>query len=165
MTPQKHLVATTKTLFTLILALIPSLAAAAIIEGTVISISDGDTLTIVDDQKIQHKVRLSAIDAPEKTQPFGQKAKQALSDLCYKKYASVVVIDTDRYGRSVGEVECNGRHANEIMLSRGMAWVYRKYAEGYAHFYRIEEVAKAKRVGLWEETNPIAPWEWRKASR
>lgn len=133
------------------------------INGSVIGIADGDTLTILDGSYSEHKVRLAAIDAPEKAQPFGQKSKQAMSDLCYRKQATVVVIDTDRYGRSVGEVTCDGVYANEAMLQQGMAWVYRKYAKGYGHFYRVEDEAKSLGRGLWADANPVAPWEWRKA--
>lgn len=135
------------------------------IAGSVIGISDGDTLTILDSSKIEHKVRLAAIDAPEKSQPFGQKSKQVMLDLCYRKQASVVIIDVDRYGRSVGEVTCSGVYANEAMLRQGMAWVYRKYAKGYGHFYKVEDEAKSSRRGLWSDASPVAPWEWRKAKR
>lgn len=142
-----------------------ALAEENTLSGVITEISDGDTLVLLSKTNARHKVRLSAIDAPEKSQPYGQKAKQALSDLCYKKSALVVVVDTDRYGRLVGEVTCNGRYANELMLSQGMAWVYRKYAEGYADFYRIENAAKLQRRGLWTDATPIPPWDYRKQAR
>jgi endonuclease YncB( thermonuclease family) len=149
----------------LFLFITTALAEENTLSGVVTEISDGDTLVLLSESNARHKVRLSAIDAPEKSQPFGQKAKQALSDLCYKKAASVLIVNTDRYGRSVGEVTCDGRYANEVMLSQGMAWVYRKHAEGYAHFYRVEEAAKAQRQGLWKDANPIPPWDYRKLTR
>jgi endonuclease YncB( thermonuclease family) len=130
--------------------------------GRVVGISDGDTLTLLDESKVQHKIRLAAIDAPEKAQAFGNRSKQALSDLCYDKVASIKVVDTDRYGRTVGELSCAGTNANEAMVRSGMAWVYRKYAKGYPGLYKLEDEAKAAKRGLWTDSNPVPPWEWRK---
>jgi endonuclease YncB( thermonuclease family) len=97
--------------------------------------------------------------------PFGQRAKEKLSDICYGKQASVIVVDTDRYGRTVGEITCEGVNANEVMIKSGLAWVYRKYAKGHSHLYAFEDDAKAARRGLWVDPNPVAPWDWRKAKR
>ena len=144
---------------------LPIAAYAETIEGRVVGVSDGDTLTMLDAGNTQFKIRLAAIDAPEKAQAFGQRGKEKLSDICYGKQASVTVVDTDRYGRTVGEVVCDGTHANEAMIKSGLAWVYRKYAKGYGHLYAFEEEAKAAKRGLWADTNPVAPWEWRKAKR
>jgi endonuclease YncB( thermonuclease family) len=144
-------------------ALLVSITASAdTLTGRVIGISDGDTLTVLDSSNHQHKIRLAAIDAPEKSQAFGNKSKQALSDLCFNKQASIKVVDTDRYGRTVGEVTCAGTNANDAMVRSGMAWVYRKYAKGYAGLYKLEDEAKAAKRGLWAEANPVPPWEWRK---
>ena len=138
---------------------------AETIEGRVVGVSDGDTLTVLDAGNTQFKIRLAAIDAPEKAQAFGQRGKEKLSDICYGKQASVTVVDTDRYGRTVGEVVCDGTNANEAMIKSGFAWVYRKYAKGYGHLYAFEDEAKASKRGLWADPNPTAPWEWRKAKR
>jgi len=138
---------------------------AETIEGRVVGISDGDTLTVLDAGNTQFKIRLAAIDAPEKAQAFGQRGKEKLSDICYGKQASVTVVDTDRYGRTVGEIVCDGTNANEAMIKSGLAWVYRKYAKGYGHLYAFEDEAKAAKRGLWADPNPTAPWEWRKTKR
>jgi len=135
------------------------------LSGKVISISDGDTLTILDKSNTQTRIRLSAIDAPEKAQAFGQRGKQQLSDICFGKQATVKVVDTDRYGRTVGDVDCEGIKANEAMIRAGLAWVYRKYAKGYDDFYAIEDEARAAKRGLWTDPNPTPPWEWRKQRR
>jgi endonuclease YncB( thermonuclease family) len=135
------------------------------LEGRVIGVSDGDTITILDASKTQVRIRLAAIDAPEKAQPFGQRSKERLSDICYDKQAMIVVVDTDRYGRTVGEVFCGGTNANETMIKSGMAWVYRKYDKGYTHLYAFEDEAKGTKRGLWVDPNPVAPWDWRKAQR
>ena len=148
---------------TTLLFVTPSLADT--LEGRVVGISDGDTLSLLDASKTKVKIRLAAIDAPEKAQPFGQKSKEKLSDICYDKQATVIVVDTDRYGRTVGEVVCGGTNANEVMIKLGMAWVYRKYDKGYLHLYAFEDEAKATNRGLWVDPNPVAPWDWRKVQR
>jgi len=71
------------------------------------------------------------------------------------------VVNTDRYGRTVGDVTCDGVHANAEMVSGGNAWVYRHYDKGFESFYPLEEAAKASRLGLWADDNPTPPWEWR----
>ncbi len=151
-----------KLLFGLTLAF-SVLAHGETISGRVVGISDGDTLTVLDPSNSQFKIRLAAIDAPEKLQPFGQRGKQKLSDLCYGKHASVQVVSIDRYGRTVGDVDCAGINANQAMVESGFAWVYRKYDKGHEHLYPLEEEARNARRGLWADPNPTAPWDWRKA--
>lgn len=153
-----------KVLFGLTLAF-SVLAHGETINGLVVGISDGDTLTVLDSSNTQFKIRLAAIDAPEKAQPFGRRGKQKLSDLCYGKIAIIKVVSMDRYGRSVGDVDCAGINANQAMIESGLAWVYRKYDKGHEHLYAIEEEARNARLGLWTDSNPIAPWDWRKAKR
>ena len=136
-----------------LLALLSLLAAplpAAEYAGRVVAISDGDTLTLLvpDGTSYQQvKVRWGEIDTPESGQPFGQRAKQMLSDLAYNQQARVVVQDTDRYGRTVGRVFVGGTDVNAEMVKQGAAWVYRKYAQDQA-LYQLEEQAKAAKRGL-----------------
>ena len=133
--------------------------------GVVVGVTDGDTLTLLVAERKTLKVRLSAIDAPEQRQAGGSKAKQALSALCFGKDALVNVTQIDRYARSVGEVHCDGKYANEEMVRAGMAWVYRRYAkEGYDGLYAAEREARSIRQGLWADALPVPPWEWRKAN-
>lgn len=153
-----------KILFSLIL-FFSALAHGETINGRVVGISDGDTLTLLDASNTQFKIRLAAIDAPEKAQPFGQRGKQKLSEICYGKNASVNVVSTDRYGRTVGDIDCAGINANQAMIQSGLAWVYRKYDKGHEYLYAFEEEARNSRHGLWADPNPIAPWDWRKAKR
>lgn len=134
----------------------------------VVGISDGDTLTARCGQPgayEQIKVRLSAIDAPESKQPFGNRSRQHLAGLCFQQQAKIKVVNVDRYKRKVADVECQGRDAGHEQVSAGMAWVYRQYAKGYPHLYRAEEKARSERRGLWVDAEPAAPWEWRKARR
>lgn len=135
----------------------------------VVGISDGDTLTArcpTDDPAHpyqQVKVRIAAIDAPEKAQPFGQRSRQNLAGLCFQQQARLTVRTTDRYGRSVADVECKGQDAGKELVRAGMAWHYRQYGKQHMHLAWIEADARARRVGLWADSGAVAPWEWRKA--
>jgi endonuclease YncB( thermonuclease family) len=91
-------------LFVGFLLLLSPLALAAELSGRVVGVTDGDTLTVLDDAQRQTKVRLAEIDTPESRQPYGSRARQALSDLAFGKSVRVVVQNTDRYGRTVGRV-------------------------------------------------------------
>ncbi|HAU0496514.1 TPA: thermonuclease family protein [Legionella pneumophila] len=135
-------------------------AYANIISGLVIKISDGDTLTILTKDNVQLKIRLSEVDAPEKKQPFGNKSKQSLSNLCFNKVAIVDILKIDRYGRSVGRVKCDNVDANEYQVKNGLAWVYDKYVTDHS-LYALQEQAKSKGIGLWSEKSPIPPWIFR----
>lgn len=132
----------------------------------VVGISDGDTLTArcpTTDQAHPHqqiKVRLAEIDAPEKGQPFGQRSKEHLSDLCYRAEATIRPTTTDRYGRTVARVECRGQDASLAMVQAGMAWAFTKYQTDPG-IPRAELEARRARVGMWAESGQVAPWEFR----
>lgn len=163
----------------LIILLLLALSGCANVTGVVVSVSDGDTITILDDTKTQHKVRLAGIDAPEKDQPFGQNAKQHMSDLVYGKEVRLEGDKQDRYGRTVAKVwvtpasclNCpKTLDAGMAMLTVGLAWHYKQYqkeqtAEDRERYSFAEIEAKAKRAGLWADPDPTPPWEWRKAKR
>ncbi|MCA9070602.1 MAG: thermonuclease family protein [Planctomycetaceae bacterium] len=128
------------------------------ISGIVVGISDGDTLTILDADKKQHKIRLHGIDSPEKGQPFGDRAKHALSEKVFKKRILAVKTDLDRYGRTVAEVYVDDRLINQEMVSEGWAWHYVKYSDSEA-LADAEEKARSKNLGLWGGQKPIPPWK------
>lgn len=157
-----------RTLAFVIAVIWPLMVSAAEYNGRVVGISDGDTLTLLvpDGASFrQIKIRLAEIDTPESAQPYGQKAKQALSDLAYNKQARVVVETTDRYGRTVGRVFVSNLDVNAEMVKQGAAWVYRQYAKDQA-LYSLEDQAKAAKRGLWglQEADRCEPWNWRKGS-
>lgn len=151
-------------LFTILLLLTQLSAQAEILEGKVVKIADGDTLTLLTSSNQQVKIRLAGIDTPEKKQPFGNKAKQALAKLAFQKQALIEVETIDRYGRTVGIVFVNGLNVNAELVKQGMAWVYRKYTKDKA-LYELESKAREKKLGLWLEENPIPPWNWRRGRR
>ena len=150
-----------------LIALAMASAHASVLVGRVVGVSDGDTITVLDARKRQHKVRLNGIDAPEARQAFGQRAKQALSDYIYWREVRVEYTRRDRYGRIVGKVLVDGDDANLRMLQSGLAWWYRAYARDQSStdrkLYRAaEQAARKDRIGLWSAAKPVPPWEYRK---
>ncbi len=151
--------------------LFTSLVANALtLEGRVVGVADGDTITVLDNTKTQYKIRLAGIDAPEKSQPFGNVSKKSLSDLVYGKPVTIDYTKQDRYGRLVGKVLQNGNDINYVQIQRGMAWFYQKYKNelsvvDQSAYQQAEEAAYTQRLGLWTDTQPIAPWDYRKSKR
>jgi len=135
-------------------------AAAETLMGRVVSVSDGDTLTLLTADRQRVKIRLAEIDAPEHDQPFGQRSRQSLSELAFGRTASVAVQKTDDYGRAVGTVTAAGVNVEAEQVRRGLAWVYRQYSDD-ARLLALEAEAKAARRGLWADANPLPPWAWR----
>lgn len=144
-----------------VLIFISSLALAW--EGHVVGISDGDTITVLNDNKEQLKIRLSGIDAPENGQAFGKASKERLSALVYGKIVEVTPVTTDKYGRTVAKIHVSDLDVEEEMVRSGMAWVYPKYClEPICdQWMDIQISAKSTRIGLWVDQAPVPPWEWR----
>jgi len=133
--------------------------------GKVVSVADGDTITILTDNK-QTRIRLAEIDTPEKNQPYGKKAKKALSDFIFGKTVHIEVETIDRYGRTIGTIFLNDLNINKEMVKAGHAWVYVRYAKDKILF-ALEKNAKENQLGLWAlpEGERIAPWQWRRGKR
>lgn len=155
----------------LLITLLLGLACEArTIEGRVVGVADGDTITVLDADKVQHKIRLSGIDAPEKAQAFGQRSKESLSALVFDKAVAVETDKRDRYGREVGKVLVNGKDANLEQVQRGFAWHYKTYEREQTPNDRTaysdaELEARAAQKGLWKDAAPVPPWDYRKAKR
>lgn len=129
----------------------------------IVGVSDGDTATCLDNGQRQIKIRFAGIDAPEKRQEFGEKSKQALSNMIYSKTVQLNIENTDRYGRTVATVYVGDTNVNEQMVRDGMAWAYREYGgDKYAEY---EAQARKDKLGLWAHPNPIYPSDFRKAKR
>ncbi len=155
-------------IISLLLCILCSIGAwAETLQGRVVGVSDGDTFTLLVDGNKQVKVRLHGIDAPEKSgnQPFSQKSKEKLSELIAGKTVSVEVNDYDRYGRALGIVKTDTHSdVNLEMIECGMAWHYNYYDKTPAYI-QAQKNAKAKRLGLWADKNPVNPYEWRKQKK
>lgn len=131
--------------------------------GKVVDVHDGDTITVLV-EKVQHKVRLDAIDAPEAKQPFGEASRKALANKVAGKVVTVNFTKRDRYRRILGTVMVGDEEANLAQVSSGMAWHYAEFNKGKV--YADAQVrAKAKRLGLWADANPVAPWDFRAAQK
>jgi len=158
------------------------IANAAELHGKVVGVSDGDTLTVLDDARSQHRVRLDGIDAPERGQPYGMRAKERLATLVFGKPVVVNWNKRDRYGRIVGQVslaatprcttpDCTPPHDVGLkLIEAGLAWHYKRYQHEQApaertRYARAEDEARAKRTGLWQDAQPVPPWEYRGARR
>ena len=140
---------------------------AVTIEGRVVGVADGDTVTVLDNGKVQHKIRLAGIDAPERTQDFGNRSKQSLSDLVFAKPVTVETRKQDRYGRHVGKVLVDGVDVSLSQIERGFAWHYKAHeseqpADDRKLYGAAEDAAKAVKRGLWYDPEPTPPWSWRK---
>lgn len=131
------------------------------IAAQVVSITDGDTLTVIEGTR-QIKIRLANIDAPEKAQPFGERSRQSLAELCFGKDAQYETQDVDRYGRLVATVTCNGTPANRAQIERGFAWVYPKYNRDTT-LPELQRAAQASKRGLFSDPTPEPPWEFRRS--
>ena len=139
---------------------------AETITGQVVGVADGDTITVLDVDKVQHKIRLAGIDAPEKKQPFGNRSKESLSDMVFDKTVNVETEKRDRYGRQIGKVLVNGQDVNLVQVERGMAWFYRQYRRRQSSYDRklyvaAEDAAKADRRSLWRDCDLVPPWDFR----
>src|SRR2546422_9117216 len=107
---------------------IPPTLASIHFTGKVVGVTDGDTISVMHNGRAE-KIRLHGIDCPEKGQAFGQRAKQFTSTLVFGKEVTVTVQDSDKYGRTIGEVTLlDGRVLNHELVKAGLAWWYRKYA-------------------------------------
>lgn len=102
-------------------------AHADVLLGHVVGVSDGDTITVLDDNKQRHVIRLMGIDAPEKAQAFGQQSKKSLSDLVFDRDVSVTWFKKDRYGRTVGQVLVDDADVCLEQIKRGLAWHYKQH--------------------------------------
>ena len=136
--------------------------ATPVLDGILVGVTDGDTVDVRLDSGMV-RIRLHAIDAPERGQAHGQAAKQALSALVFGKAVQVEPFEQDRYDRLVARLWLGDLDVNAEMIKRGYAWVYRRYADDPA-YCAFEKSARDLRRGLWVPSQPpvIAPWEWRR---
>lgn len=147
-----------------------SFAAQADFTGTVVKVSDGDTIKVIDGQRHLHTVRLTGIDAPEKTQDYGLESRDNLRDMILQKSVTVETGKSDRYGRELGKVLLGDTDVNLAQVKAGLAWHYKKYerdqtTEDRVNYLSAEKEARAFNYGLWRSDNPIPPWDFRKGTR
>ena len=162
----------------LIAILLAAHVCAAELTGVVVGITDGDTITVLDADKKQHKIRLAAIDAPERRQAFGAKSKQNLSDMAFGKDARLECKKKHRE-RKICKVwvqpsSCptcgNTLDVGHAQVIAGLAWWYRAYArdqspDNQGRYESAEDEARLRKWGLWSDPAPVPPWNWRRPKR
>ncbi|WP_422104647.1 thermonuclease family protein [Winogradskyella sp.] len=132
-----------------------------IITGKVVAITDGDTFKILTKDSTLIKVRLANIDCPERKQPFSKKAKKFVSDAIFSKAVKLNVLKKDRYRRYISNVIYDDSLSLcHELIKNGLAWHYRKYSKD-SMLQALEDQARKSKIGLWQDQNAIAPWEWR----
>ena len=140
------------------------------LRGKVVGVTDGDTIVVLDLNHQQHRIRLNGIDAPEAGQAYGQVAKRSLSNLVFGQDVTVVWNKVDRYGRLVGTVMVGATDANLEQIRGGFAWFYREYAneltpKNRTLYEAAQSDAKSAKRGLWTDSAPVPPWDFRSPSR
>jgi micrococcal nuclease len=133
------------------------------LSGEVVGVTDGDTIKLLRETRL-YRIRLNGVDAPEMGQAYGRKSKDYLASLVAGKSVEVIVRDTDRYGRLVGDVLVGGKSANAALVAVGLAWHYTAYSKDES-LGGLEKEARAKKLGLWADPHPIPPWDYRHRKR
>jgi endonuclease YncB( thermonuclease family) len=168
-------------LMTICLTLIPLSTWAETLQGKVVKITDGDTVTIIDDSGKKHRIRLAGIDAPERDQPYGDASTQGMVELVSDKTVTIKFEKRDRYKRIVGKVlvdppgevfcmalDCVKKIDTGLeQIKAGLAWHYKKYQmeqseEDRQAYSDAEDTARENLLGLWKDESKVPPWEWRR---
>jgi endonuclease YncB( thermonuclease family) len=145
-------------------------AGSQTLAGRVVRIADGDTVTVLDSNDTQHRIRLEGIDAPESHQAFGTQSKKNLSQMVFGKDVTIVYEKTDQYGRIVGKILLDGKDINLEQVKAGMAWHYKEYQreqtpEDRELYAAVEEEARKAHRGLWQDPEPVQPSAFRKEEK
>ena len=140
------------------------------IHGRITGIVDGDTIDVLIFSRQQIRVCLAFVDAPERGQAFGQRAKRAMSELVFGKDVKLRPHTIDPHGRLVARVVIDKKDVGLELLKQGLCWVYEKYvgeasAEIQTSYWAAQAAAQSDRLGLWQDPDPVPPWEWRKENR
>lgn len=141
-----------------------------ILYGRVVKIADGDTITVVDADNVEFRVRLMGIDAPERKQAYSQISRENLANLIFGKSVTVQYEKLDRYGRIVGKVKLDGNDECLEQIKAGLAWHYKQFekeqsADDRLAYAKAENEARSNRRGLWQDSDPTPPWAFRHSNR
>jgi len=130
----------------------------------VVSVSDGDTIKVFNAGRGQEKIRMYGVDAPERGQQNGDAARTHLVSLISGSVVEIEPVSEDMYGNTVAIVWNREMNISQEMVRAGYAWVYRKYCDKpfCEYWFTLESEAKRKKIGLWQESDPVPPWMWRR---
>ncbi len=153
-------------LLTLACLFMPCSIQAETLAGRVVAITDGDTLVLQVDRQ-RRPVRIAGIDAPERVQPFGSRARASLGQWLFQKQVTADCPSSGNGGVPSCKVWVAGQDAGLHQLAEGMAWrdAGTLFPEDATAYQQAELMARLRRLGLWSETNPTPPWNWRKLTR
>ncbi len=143
-----------------------SIPAGETVTGRCVGIHDGDSITVLldtPDGKRQVKIGLNGIDAPELGQPFARVSRAALAEMVFEQECEVQSRGADKYGRTIGRISVDGADVNAAMLDSGLAWHFKRH-DSRPEMAAREDAARQARIGLWDDRDPIPPWDWRKMS-
>lgn len=131
----------------------------------IIGIKDGDTVVALLEGNIQKTLRLAEVDCPESKQPFGNIAKQFTSSQIFGKSIIFYPTDTDRYGRTIAKIFYdNNKYLSAEIIKAGLGWWYYQYSDN-KDLGKMQDIAKANGLGLWNDRNAISPYEWRQSQK
>jgi len=135
-----------------------------------ISVDDGDSFVARRADGTKIRVRLAGIDAPEKSQPWANVARQKLRALLAERELVITPLKTDRWGRLVALVQAGGEDPALLMLEAGLAWHFTRYDRDLPaalrdRYARAEAEARSAPLGLWQASEPEPPWEFRRRQR
>jgi len=147
-----------KTFFLLILFSLLTITES--FNAKVIGVYSGDSIVVTMSDGKQLKVRMEGIDCPELDQPYGDSAKMATVSLCFKKNVRIDKVGLDTYGRTLGFVYVGDISLNKELIRLGLAWHYKQYSDD-PELAKLEDEARLNKVGLWRQSNPQAPWDFR----
>lgn len=154
-----------KSVLCVIILLLTFSARCQTLTGKVVGIMDGDTFKLLTADSTLVKVRLANIDCPEKKQPFFASAKEFTSNAIFGKTVTINILKTDRYKRYISNVIYNDSLSLcHQLVKNGLAWHFVRYSKDPT-LQQLEDNAKKDKIGLWQDSNPIAPWEWRASKK
>jgi len=141
-----------------------------LIEGKVSLVYDGDTISVTTKDGKIYSIWLKSIDAPESKQEYAKKSRKALADLIEGKDVKVIIYKKDIYDRYIGTVYHNGQDVGLRQVEAGMAWHFKQFAyeqnaEERKLYTQAEQKARAEKLGLWKDSKPVAPWEFRSGKK
>ena len=150
---------------TLLIFMVSLSVSAEDFTGQVVRVIDGDTIEVMHLGKAE-RVRLHGVECPEVGQPYGERARKYTSTHTLRKKVTVIVHDTDKDGRTIGQVILpDMSNLNIVLISAGLAWWHETYAPEDKILMDVQKSAKAAKRGLWADPNPVPPWEWKSESK
>ncbi|RAW02680.1 thermonuclease family protein [Pseudochryseolinea flava] len=146
-----------------LLAVLSAFSACAndLVEGTVVSVLDGNTIEVAGKDQQKYKLVLTGIDCPELGQAYGEEAKSFLEKMILHKNVTIAVEGKDRWGNRLAVVKIKGVKDPRIdLLKEGLAWTAEKNSDPELDGYKLKAQEKGK--GLWQSENPTPPWTYRR---